>query len=75
MGVVDTYFVSHRLIPNEQRNTSEATEMMARKVHICIKIWDFHLVAPPKCQQLPSSIPNTAHVKFRATSSAMSTLW
>jgi hypothetical protein len=39
---------------------------MARKVHVCIKNWEFYLVTPPKCQKLPSSIPKTAHVKFRA---------
>jgi hypothetical protein len=33
-----------------------------------LKIGSFHLVTPPKCQKLPSSIPKTAHVKFRATS-------
>jgi hypothetical protein len=33
-------------------------------------------VTPLKCQKLPSSIPKTAHVKFRATSSSLSTtLW
>jgi hypothetical protein len=33
-------------------------------------------VTPPKCQKLPSSIPKTAHVKFRETSSSLSTtLW
>jgi hypothetical protein len=50
--------------------------MMARKVHVCIENWEFHLVTPPKCQKLPSSIPKTAHVKFRATSGSLSTtLW
>jgi hypothetical protein len=47
--------------------------MMARKVHVCIKNWKFHLVTPPKCLKLPSSIPKTAHVKFRATSGSLST--
>jgi hypothetical protein len=49
--------------------------MMARKVHVCIKNWEF-LATPPKCQKLPSSIPKTTHVKFRATSGSLSTtLW
>jgi hypothetical protein len=49
---------------------------MARKVYVCIKNWEFHLVTPPKCKKLPSSIPKTAHVKFWATSSSLSTtLW
>jgi len=49
---------------------------MARKVHVCIKNWEFHLKTPPKCQKLPSSIPKTAHVMFWATSSSLSTtLW
>jgi hypothetical protein len=40
------------------------------------KNWEFHLVTPPKCQKLSSSIPKTAHVKFRATSGTLSTtLW
>jgi hypothetical protein len=43
-------FVSHRLIQNKQRSNCEATEVMARKVHVCIKNWEFHLVTPPKCQ-------------------------
>jgi hypothetical protein len=30
-----------------------------------LKIGSSHLVTPPKCQKLPSSIPKTAHVKFR----------
>jgi hypothetical protein len=50
--------------------------MMARKVHVRIKNWEFHLVTPPKCQKLPSSIPKTAHVKFWATSGSLpTTLW
>jgi hypothetical protein len=49
---------------------------MARKVHVCIKIWELHLVAPPKCLKLVSTIPKTAHVKFQATSGSLSTtLW
>ena len=38
-----------------------------------LKNWDFHLVTPPKCQKSPSSIPKTAHVKFRATSGSVPT--
>jgi hypothetical protein len=69
-------FLTHRLIQNKQRKNCEATEMMARKVHVYFKIWEFHLVTPPKCQKLPSSIPKTAHVKFRSTSNSLSTtLW
>jgi hypothetical protein len=50
--------------------------MMATKVHVCFKNWEFHLVTPPKCQKLPSSVPKIAHVKFRATSGSLSTtLW
>jgi hypothetical protein len=50
--------------------------MMARKVHVYIKNWEFHLVTPPKCQELSSSIPKTAHVKFRVTSHSLPTaLW
>ena len=45
--------------------------MMARKVHVCIKNWEFHLVTPPKCQKLPSSITKATHVKFRATSNSL----
>ena len=60
------------LSKNKQRSNCEA-EMMARKVHVCIKIWDFHLVTPPKCQTLPSFITKTAHVKFRATLGSLST--
>jgi hypothetical protein len=63
-------FLTHRCIQNKQRNNCEATQMMARKVHVYFKNWEYHLVTPPKCQKLPSSIPKTAHVKFRAT-----TLW
>jgi hypothetical protein len=37
-------FFSHRLIQNKQRNNCEAIEMMARKVHVCTKNWEFHLV-------------------------------
>jgi hypothetical protein len=75
-GCCKHVFLSHRLIQNKQRNNSEATKMMARKVHVGIKKWEFHLVTPPKCQKLPSSIPKTAHVKFRTTSSSLSTtLW
>jgi hypothetical protein len=41
-----------------------------------LRYWEFHLATPPKCQILPSSIPKTAHVKFRATSGSLSTtLW
>jgi hypothetical protein len=47
--------------------------MMARKVRVCIKNWEFHLVTPPKCQKLPSSIPKADHVKFRATLDLLST--
>jgi hypothetical protein len=69
-------FLTHRLIQKKQRNNCEATQMMARKVHVYLKNWEFHLVTPPKCQKLPSSIPTAAHVKFRATSSSLSTtLW
>jgi hypothetical protein len=69
-------FQSNRVIQNKQRNNCEATEMMARKVHVCMKDWDFHLVTPPKCQKLPSPIPKTAHVKFQATSGSLpTTLW
>jgi hypothetical protein len=69
-------FLSHRLIHNKQRNNYEATKMMARKIHVCIKNWGFHLVTPPKRQKLPSSILKTAHVKFWATSGSLSTtLW
>jgi hypothetical protein len=49
--------------------------MMARKVHVCIKIWEYHLVTSPNCQKLSSSIPKTAHVKFQATSGSLSTLY
>jgi hypothetical protein len=50
--------------------------MMARKVHLCIKNWEFHLATPPKYQKLSSSIPKIAHVKFRATLGSLSTtLW
>jgi hypothetical protein len=50
--------------------------MMARKVHVFIKNSEFHLVTPPRCQKLSSSIPKTAHVKFRTTSGSLSTtLW
>jgi hypothetical protein len=63
--MLKTPILSHRLIQNKQRNNCEATEMMVRKVHVCIKNWEFHLVTPPKCLKLPSSIPKTAHVKFR----------
>jgi hypothetical protein len=69
--VLQTLIPSHR--QNKQRSNCEATEMMARKVHVCINNWDFHLVTPPKCQKLPSSITKTAHVKFRATSSSLPT--
>jgi hypothetical protein len=75
-GCCKRIFLSHRLIQNKQRNNCEATKMMARKVHVCIKNWEFHLLTPPKCQKLPSSIPKTAHVNFRATSCSLSiTLW
>ena len=68
--------LSHRLIQNKQKDNCEAAEMMARKVHICIKDWEFHLMTPPKCQKLPSSILKTAPVKFQATSGSLSTtLW
>ena len=51
-------------------------KMAARKVHVCIKNWEFHLVALPKRQKLPSSITKTVHVKFRATSGSLpTTLW
>jgi hypothetical protein len=47
--------------------------MMARKNHVCR---EFHVVTPPKCQKLPSSIPKAAHVKLWATSGSLSTtLW
>ena len=50
--------------------------MMARKTHVGIEYWEFHLVTPPKCQNLPYSIPKTVHVKFRATlGSMLTTLW
>jgi hypothetical protein len=76
-GVVDTYSWPIDLSKRKQRNNCEATQMiMARKVHVYFENWEFHLVTPPKCQKLPSSIPKTAHVKFRATSSSLSaTLW
>jgi hypothetical protein len=46
------------------------------KVHVCIKNWEFHLVTPPRCQKLPSSITKTTHVKFWATSGSLpTTLW
>ena len=54
--------LTHRPIQKKQRNNCEATQMMARIVHVYFKIWEFHLVTPPKCQKLPSSIPKTAHV-------------
>jgi hypothetical protein len=47
--------------------------MMARKVDVCIENWEFHLVTPPKCQKLPSSITKTAHVKFQATLGSLPT--
>jgi len=69
-------FLTHRLFQKKQRNNCEATQMMARKVHVYLKNWEFLLVTPPKCQKLPSYIPKTAHVKFRATSSSLpTTLW
>jgi hypothetical protein len=50
--------------------------MMARKIHVCIENWEFHLATPPKCQKLSSLIPKTVHVKFRATPGSLSTtLW
>ena len=33
---------SNRLIQNKQRNNFEATRMTARKIHVCIKNWEFH---------------------------------
>jgi hypothetical protein len=75
-GVVDTYSEAMDVSENKQRNNCDAIEMMARKVHVCIANWELYLVTPPKCQKLPSSIPTTAHVKLRATSSSLSTtLW
>jgi hypothetical protein len=69
-------FFTHRCIQMKQRNNCEGTQMMVRKVHVYFKNWEFHLVTLPKCQKLPSSIPKTVHVKFRATSSSLSTtLW
>ena len=51
-------------------------KMAARKFHVCIKNWEFHLVALLKRQKLPSSITKTVHVKFRATSGSLpTTLW
>jgi hypothetical protein len=38
--VLYTPILSHRLIQNKQRNNCEATEMMARKVRVCIKNWE-----------------------------------
>ena len=67
---------SHRLVQFKQMNKCEATEMMVRKNHLCIKIWEFHLVTPPKWKKLPFSIRKPAHVKFRATSCSLpTTLW
>jgi len=61
--------LTHRLIQKKQSETNcEATQMMAKKVRVYFKNWEFHLVTPPKCHKLPSSIPKTAHVMFRATS-------
>jgi hypothetical protein len=50
-GCCSHLFLSHRLIQNKQRNNCEAIEMMARKIHVCIKNWEFHLVTPLKCQK------------------------
>jgi hypothetical protein len=67
---------SRRLIQNKQRSNNEVTEMMARKIDVCIKNWEFHLVTPLEFQKLPSSITKTAHVKFQATSGSLpTTLW
>ena len=75
-GVVDTCSWPIDLSKTNKGTTVKQPKMMARKVHVCIMNWEFHPMTPPKCQKLPSSIPTTAHVKFRATSSSLSTtLW
>jgi hypothetical protein len=68
--------LSHRLIQNKQKGTTvKQTEMMARKVHTCL-YRNLGVPSSDTCQKLPSSIPKTAHVKFRATSGSLSTtLW
>ena len=40
--VLETPILSQRLVQNKQRNNCEATKMMARKIHVCIKNWEFH---------------------------------
>jgi hypothetical protein len=42
--------LTYRCIQKKQRNNCEATQMMARKVRVYFKDWEFHLVTPPKCQ-------------------------
>jgi hypothetical protein len=37
-------FLTHRCIRKKQRSNYEATEMMARKVHVYFKSWEFHLL-------------------------------
>jgi hypothetical protein len=36
--------LTHRCIQKKQRNNCEATQMMAIKVHVYFKNWEFHLV-------------------------------
>ena len=40
--VMQTPIPSRRLIQNKQRSNYEATELMARKVDVCIKNWEFY---------------------------------
>jgi hypothetical protein len=46
-GVVDTFSKPIDL----SKTNKGTTKMMARKVHVCIKNWEFYLVTPAKCQK------------------------
>jgi hypothetical protein len=51
-------FLTHRCIQKKQRSNCEATQIMARKVHVYFKIWGFHLVTPPKCKKIGILAPS-----------------